>query len=153
MHEIGYRSCQPRLLLIVALLCLSACSEKPADNAAATNRPSPAMTDPADTGKVSLPDNFPSDIPVYPGLVITGANADQGQGIFNVQGRTGDTLAQVKDFLSGATTTRGWELVNEADAGGMMYSFQFRKGERQLAYMLMQNDGTSVSVNVRKLHP
>jgi len=72
-----------------------------------------------DSGKI--PDNFPKDFPVYPGIKVTsslsGGQNGQGSG-FWLTLTTADSVAMVTEFYKSAFATNGWQEQATYTANG-----------------------------------
>ena len=102
--------------------------------------------------QAKVPEGFPEDVPVYPGLDIESVNQMTGQDATVILGTTADPVATVANHLKDRMSSQGWTAVsvNETDAAGsattvMIYS----KGNRVATFTLTESDrGTEVSMAV-----
>ncbi|MBI1182074.1 MAG: hypothetical protein GC201_16135 [Alphaproteobacteria bacterium] len=92
---------------------------------------------------VGLPDGFPGDIAVYPGLkIFTSSTMPNG---FLVQGHTGDGVDAVGVFFRDRMTGAGWSLAEQTESPGM-HSYSFRKDGRTATVVLVPGDTTTVQI-------
>ena len=88
----------------------------------------------------ALPPEFPSDVPSYPGAVLTGANSDGSQTIpsFETPDDPGTVAERLKrDFIAG-----GWSAeVSIQDAGGSVFA---GKQGREVTVMLSVSGGKTL---------
>lgn len=59
--------------------------------------------------KAKVPDGFPKDVPVYPGLQISMAVEDASQEMYTISGVTSDPLDKVVAFLKDKAPAQQWE--------------------------------------------
>jgi len=77
-----------------------------------------------------LPEDFPEDVPVYPGIAAPDVTR-LGDG-FEVSGATGDSLEQVHAFYTDSLKKHGWSLIaplSETSAPGARV-YHYEKNER-----------------------
>jgi hypothetical protein len=95
---------------------------------------------------VALPDDFPKDVAVYPGLqIVSVARMPVGQ---MVQGQTADDREQVAAFYGKAMAEQGWTDATPAGAQSpAMQILQFTKDGRAATVNLLQA-GATTSVQI-----
>jgi hypothetical protein len=100
----------------------------------------PSMT----IGKgATLPDGFPKDIPLYPGVEIQLSSADPGAKTFAVQATSADAVEKVAEYYKTEMKSQGW---NEGDGvvqtgTTAMHMLNFDKGESTAMIMVMAQEG------------
>ncbi|OGG02516.1 hypothetical protein A2Z33_01825 [Candidatus Gottesmanbacteria bacterium RBG_16_52_11] len=101
-----------------------------------------------------LPDNFPKDFPIYPGVKFTGSmsgnNQKQDSKGFWVVMSTGDSVDQVKEFYDAQLETSGWEVANTMTAGSLV-SWTVKKGTLEGAVSVTrgeQDSETAITVTL-----
>ncbi len=94
---------------------------------------------------LELPEGFPEDVPLYPGLSIHAANAmPQGH---MVQASTEDDRQEVIDFFKERLTAEGWTEA-ESNEAGQMLQMRFTKGQRVTGITIMPgNPGHIVQIS------
>lgn len=99
-----------------------------------------------DSAKV--PDNFPKDVPVYDGLVLEFASAQQDESMYALNGTTKNALEEVFAFYKEKLAGAGWAeqtAVTESD----MALLAFTKDKRSVTVNLTKGPGeTGVAVAV-----
>lgn len=84
---------------------------------------------------VELPDDFPADVPIYPGARVQGTMLAEGNRMVTLA--TSDAAAKVAAFYEERLGASGWEAAARMDMGGSrMLSFQ--KGERTATVQLFE---------------
>lgn len=68
------------------------------------------------SGEASVPDDFPSDVPPYPGAVPTASMSAAGQGVL-VTFDSNDDPQMVFDFYQEALVDQGWTIESSATMG------------------------------------
>ena len=98
----------------------------------------------ANESGVSLPDGFPSDVPIYPGATIT-LTSETPQGM-NVVLRTKDPAEKVRQFYQEKLKAEGWEIVATMNmpTGAML---QAKKGERSQT-VITGSDGQQTTISL-----
>jgi len=108
------------LLACSGLLLIAGCGDaEPGDGAKAAAQP-----------RSQLPDDFPEDVPVYPGIVSPDVTR-LGEG-FEVSGVTTDTLVQIHAYYTDAFGRHGWtvdERLSETSAPGSRV-YHYEKNDR-----------------------
>jgi hypothetical protein len=95
---------------------------------------------------VSLPDEFPDDVPIYPGATATVAmKIPQG---FTVVHQTSAGINEAKEFFETELADNGWEVEQTvATPQGSMLSA--KKDDRQVNIIVgTQDEQTTISTNV-----
>ncbi|MBW2498306.1 MAG: hypothetical protein JRF61_13610 [Deltaproteobacteria bacterium] len=99
--------------------------------------PSRFPTDLPEGVEAAVPDNFPSDLPIYPG-----AQAAQGRGVevegvpmSAVQLVTGDAADAAYDFYSRQLESEGWTIDESKDLGRGA-TIQASKGDREVSILI-----------------
>ena len=98
--------------------------------------------------QTKVPENFPKDVPVYPGLELTMAHADAAAGPFAIQGLTADTMEKVASHYTDTMAKQGWtETTNMKQPEMTMAAYE--KEGRTTSLMLTTQDGkTAVTLAV-----
>lgn len=98
----------------------------------------------------SVPQGFPEDVPIYPGLNIQMANSMTSQEMFSVVGQTTASNDEVAAFYKKELAARGWteESVMQHNAEGqLMTMLHCGKDTRKVHVMVMtEGDATTVSL-------
>ncbi len=89
---------------------------------------------------LKMPDGFPGDIAVYPGMKISTASSSQ-QG-FLVHAQTGDSLDKVASFYTEKMASDGWEKESELTQPEMRV-LTYKKEGRHAAVNIFSSDGTT----------
>ncbi|MFQ5640348.1 MAG: hypothetical protein ACE5IR_20405 [bacterium] len=101
-----------------------------------------------DESGVDLPDDFPSDAPVYPGsTVFTSATSEYG---YTVALQTHTPLKEVTDFYKKKLKEKGWKIVLNSSLGQDGSMLQASKDQRSQYITFTQQAGTttiSMTVN------
>lgn len=101
------------------------------------------------SSEATLPENYPSDIPVYPGAEVVYSVVKDGDGS-NVTFRTSDSLAEVVDFYEAQLASQGWSKTqNQASYFTSGIGFA-EKNPRSLALIISEEnkDGKTSTVIV-----
>lgn len=99
----------------------------------------------SDKGGVELPNDFPADIPRYPGATVMSSMV-QGDAMVMVNLQTGDPIAEVYAFYGRKLRSGGWEIVTEVTMPEMRM-VSGKKGERQASVTVHGGEGkTDISV-------
>lgn len=90
-------------------------------------------------GGVALPQNFPEDVPRYPGAGVL-SSMSQGNAMSMVTLQTGDAPERVYEFYGAKLRAAGWEIASEVSAG-QMRMISGRKAERQANVTVIGGEG------------
>ncbi len=94
---------------------------------------------------LALPADFPSDIPIYPDLNISGVN-NVGQTRM-IQGIADDSVEDVATFYLARMAAEGWTASADQQPAPTMRMLQFTKAGRTVGINVMQTGpGASVSL-------
>jgi len=94
------------------------------------------------TGGNKMPDDFPSDVPVYPDADVQGSyslNGASGQG-FTVGLSSDDPLADVIAWYKREVAAKGWTIVADANYNGSLV-LSATKDARGLNVSVSEDDG------------
>ncbi|HOJ67334.1 MAG TPA: hypothetical protein PKX28_06490 [Candidatus Hydrogenedentes bacterium] len=98
--------------------------------------------------RVTIPDSFPRDVPLPPGLVPTAAVYDESGPSWTVQGSLQIKPADVKAFYAEQLPKAGWTSQTTLDTAELI-SLTFEKDDRVLSIMAgPEENGTTLSVAV-----
>lgn len=98
--------------------------------------------------QAKLPDEFPSDVPLYPNLTLVMVQSEQKQQTFTIQGTTSAALDQVSEFYQNKLVEQGWEEESVAEQPGVMFTLSYSKENRSVHVILTAEDkGTAVMLN------
>jgi len=100
----------------------------------------------------TLPDEWPSDVPMLEDLKLQMAGADTAQGAFTVNGLTGESPEEAAAWFSEQMKAEGWEetLNMNQSIPKPMRMLQYTKDERSSVINVMKTEqGTTVSVMVQ----
>lgn len=95
---------------------------------------------------VTLPDSFPADVKIYPGLVLTMASTVAEREMFSVLGTTSDAFKKVVDFYVQMAQKNEWNKQTSIEQAAMNM-LGYTKEERMLNVVIM-NQGEMVSVQI-----
>lgn len=98
-----------------------------------------------------IPDDFPKDIPVYPGLKLQMVQTIESGKSYMVQGNSGDAVEKAAAFYKKEAAAQGWTEQSSMNQAGdnPMQMFTYAKGERTLTVMIMRDSSenrTSISL-------
>ena len=96
-----------------------------------------------------LPDDFPSNIPLYKGTIITSTSAtESGKKMYAVSLQTSDAFDKVLGYYKNELSSGGWKIIQEANvaAGYTMYAAE--NGTEQLSVMVQNADGKMTMVTL-----
>ncbi|HIJ65770.1 MAG TPA: hypothetical protein HPP77_07440 [Candidatus Hydrogenedentes bacterium] len=95
--------------------------------------------------KVELPDGFPEDVPVYPGLKLSSVSR-KGDTV-TLQGATGDKTKDVSDRIGEGLEAEGWkkDMAMPQPGGQAVMMLKYSKNGRTVSLVLT---GTSTGTNV-----
>lgn len=97
-------------------------------------------------GDTKLPDNWPSDAPVYPGTKVAYAgssNQTNGQSGSMVMLQSTDSGDKVVEFYKKELATQGWKIEGTFSADGTT-TFMATKDTRALSMSVAMSDGETV---------
>ncbi len=97
-----------------------------------------------------VPEDFPKDIPQYPGLKVTMVQTMAEQQMYHIQAQTPDAMDKVATFCKEQYKAQGWTEQSSMNQGGdaPMTMLSYEKGERILNIVLSKDgDATVVSLN------
>ena len=95
-----------------------------------------------------LPDQWPTDVPVYKGLKLLSAMKSKES--FSIQGTTPDSLDKVSAFYKEQVTKSGWE-EQTVTTQPQMAMMSYTKEKRSLSVVIGgQESETSVSVSISR---
>jgi hypothetical protein len=97
-----------------------------------------------------IPENFPKDVPLYPGVTLKMVMEMEGQG-YSVVSSTTDAVSAVSDFYKKSCIEKGWteSMVMAQGADNAMLHYQ--KDERILMVVIGFAEGeTTISITVGK---
>lgn len=96
-----------------------------------------------DVGSGKMPDNFPKDFPVYPGVKVvsslSGGQQGEGNG-FWLTLSTGDSLDKVTAFYKTALASSSWKVEANYTANGTSTQ-AVKKGDMAGSVSIMREDG------------
>lgn len=99
---------------------------------------------------LDVPDDFPDDMPVYPGLTLHAAGKT-GPG-YSLQGQTADGVDQIAQFYQQQMGEQGWQAEGETAAGPAMRMLRFSKDQRSAGITLIEGDNaTTVQLSILSL--
>lgn len=92
-----------------------------------------------------IPDEFPSDVPVYPGLKLDAVVAMPGEG-YSISGTVPDSPEEVRKFYQSETSGKGWNETSSISQEELT-SLSYEQGDRTMKVTAMlQGDATDVSI-------
>lgn len=92
-------------------------------------------------GSVSLPDNLPADVAIYPGATaLSTATADQGT-VITLQ--SSDSADKVKQFYDTSLKDKGWD-VQAAVSVPTGFAINGKKGDRYLSVSIAKTDAATM---------
>jgi hypothetical protein len=101
-----------------------------------------------------LPDNFPKDIPMYPGVTITFAQTMADNDSFTIQATTPDPLEKVIEFMKKELTTQGWtsnNIIEQTEGETETSALMYLRENRLLNVLLTVDEGkTNLTINTQK---
>lgn len=105
----------------------------------------------AEWGANTLPDNWPSDVPVYAGATVQfsgSATPTQGNQGVSVMLQTNDTAPKVLDFYKNELTAQGWKIEGSYQAG-QSATLAASKDTRNVGVTIVANgETTAITVGV-----
>ena len=108
-------------------------------------------------GDVKLPDNAPSDLPLYPGMTVLGAGSDtQDEDIqYMIMAETGDSPEKVLAFFNEQFPAKGWTNALDEEVQQMMQMMpevmnmlSFAKDGR-IAVVVIAQEGGKTIINIQ----
>ncbi len=101
---------------------------------------------------VSLPKDWPSDVPVISGAKIAYAgssNPTTGQAGLSVMFTTSKSVSEVSDYYNNELKDKGWVVENTGSFGGSSF-VSAKKDSRTVGLTIIDSDGaTSVTIGVQ----
>ncbi len=95
---------------------------------------------------LKVPDGFPDDVALYPGMNVFSAGDIAGQAQM-LQGQAGADANTVEDFYRKEMTAKGWKDTSPGTQSPVMRMLQFTKGSRGASISLLPgNPGTTVQI-------
>lgn len=97
-----------------------------------------------------VPDDFPKDIPQYPGAKVTMVQTMAEQQMYHIQAQTPDAMDKVAGFCKQQYTGQGWTEKASMNQSGdtPMTMLSYEKGERILNIVLSKGEnGTEIQLN------
>lgn len=89
---------------------------------------------------VSIPDNFPKDVPLYSNSTTQSVSYNEEQGLYAfVVLLTDDSIATVSDWYANQLAGEGWTQTGQFNADGMNM-LMLSKGNRNLVISIGPND-------------
>lgn len=99
---------------------------------------------------LDVPDDFPEDVPVYPGLNIHAAGK-AGPG-YSLQGQSADAADEIARFYEQQMAEQGWQPGGETAAGPGMRMLRFTQEQRTAGVTLIGGDtATTVQLSIVSL--
>ena len=91
----------------------------------------------------AIPDDFPKDVPLYPGMSLEMVMAMSEQHSFSIQASTQDALDKVAAHFQGEAGKKGWVEELSMNQGGdqPMSMLNYTKEGRVLNLMLVSDEG------------
>jgi hypothetical protein len=144
----GYRMLRSRFLGIGACVSLGAlvvagCGGEKSETPAAT-APAPTVAKPEAPAVVeevwttTLPEDFPQDLPQYPGANVVKANSVPGSDI-KVAFSTTDDVGKVAAYFNDSLAAQGWTTQRvDGQDGTLVFA---EKGERSATYAVASAEG------------
>ncbi len=72
-----------------------------------------------------IPDNFPKDVPIYPGFKVQAATTMGAEGAFSLSGTVNATFEEVKSYYQKDAQLQGWqETISMNQPQTLMLAFQ-----------------------------
>ena len=92
-----------------------------------------------------LPDDFPKDVPVYKGTILSSTAATQdNKKMFMVSIETTDTFDTVVGYYKSGLASNGWKITQESNLAAGYSMFAAENGTLQLNAMLQGADGKTI---------
>jgi hypothetical protein len=106
-------------------------------------------TSKTETAAVKVPADMPTNVPMYPGSVVTGVNDQTNNGKRNItlQLLTPDSVADVNTWYRGALKSDGWAITSDKTIGG--YVLLESERENVSIYMQAANGNGGVMITER----
>jgi hypothetical protein len=110
--------------------------------------------DTVETGNVSLPSDFPKDIPIYPNSKLYYKSASPSSKSIALS--TGDDMNTVKKYYKEEMKNLGWVYVptflDQADektqSYSLMFPLQFEKDKRRITITLSKSKSVNLSITI-----
>ena len=94
-----------------------------------------------------LPDDFPSDVPLYKGNILSSTSATQdGKKVFSVSLQTSDAFDQVVSFYKTELVNKGWKITQEANVSAGYTMIASEKDTQALSVMLQNGDDGKTTI-------
>jgi len=101
----------------------------------------------------ALPEGFPTDVPVYPGVKIVSASSMTENETFSIQATTPDAVDAVLALYKKELKDKGWDEVNVMTQSGQvsMHMLNYSKDSRNLMVIITSEDSqTSIAITTMK---
>lgn len=96
-------------------------------------------------GEGEIPDNFPSDVPVYSEAeVITSSESGDN---FTLALKSSDSVSEVSDFYKTKLADKGWTLSNPIDLSGST-TITATKGDRELNVVITPDTDSKTAIAI-----
>jgi hypothetical protein len=94
-----------------------------------------------------VPKDFPSDVPLYPGMTVMMSHSQAEGQMFFVQAKSSDPVAKIAGFYEKQAPTKGWQSKNSTTAGDIT-SLGYAKDGRtlQITFSAVDGEGTGISI-------
>ena len=100
--------------------------------------------------QVDVPDDFPKDVPIYPGAKVFGAISLKEDQQFTVQAKTSDSPDKVVDYYQKELAGNGWieeMTMSQPELKMLTYS---KDGRTVSAMVAKEDEGTVITLTVGK---
>ncbi|MFM1920409.1 MAG: hypothetical protein RLZZ303_2043 [Candidatus Hydrogenedentota bacterium] len=97
---------------------------------------------------VSLPEGFPTDIPIPQGWKVNLVNTEAQSELFNVVATVPKPFAEVSEFFKKEVAAKGWQEVSTTNVPGMMLAAEYSKDGRTLNVVVNASDGPESTVSL-----
>ena len=99
--------------------------------------------------QAKLPDDFPEDVPLYPGLKLNVVSDMQNGAAIMVQGEVDATIEEISAYYEKEAADQGWTTETEMKQPQMaMYIFK-KDGRTMQVLAVPEDDGVSLSVTIQ----
>jgi hypothetical protein len=90
-----------------------------------------------------IPEGFPKEVPIYPGLDLKMAMENQEKATYHVQGHSADAMEKVRDYYKDKLDSAGWKEGATFNAPGErgMNMMNYQKGDLSVSMVFTQRDG------------
>jgi hypothetical protein len=106
------------------------------------------------TGKnAKVPDNFPKDIPLYPGAEIAAVTTMTQQEMFSVQSTTADSLENTGAYFRKQFAANGWtekQSMNQAGDAPMQMLTYSKEGRTAMVMLMVESGKTMINLQTAK---